>query len=104
MPRGLTNYRETTLLDSEHFLPADKRQELKYWWLRKPRGANVPDWDIASNCTLEGRKRLLLVEAKAHDKELSEAGKSAWNRRREVSGTPVWFLIRSARLRLEFVG
>ena len=76
MPRGLKDYKETTLLDSSYFLPRDKCQELKNWWLIKPRGAMLPNWDIASTCTIKGVKGLLLVEAKAHDKELSEAGKS----------------------------
>jgi hypothetical protein len=76
MPRGLKNYKETTLVESSHFLPPDKRQELRNWWFKKPRGARGPNWDIASTCTIEGVKGLLLVEAKAHDKELSEAGKS----------------------------
>jgi hypothetical protein len=49
---------------------------LTNWWLKKPRGARVPNWDIASTCTIEGVKGLLLAEAKAHNKELSEAGKS----------------------------
>lgn len=76
MPRGLKDYKETTLIDSSYFLQPDKRRELKTWWLKKPRGAMLPNWDIASTCTIEGVKGLLLVEAKAHDKELSEAGKS----------------------------
>jgi len=75
MPQGLKNYKETTLLDSSCFLSRDKCQELRHWWLRKPRGARLPNWDIASTCTIEGVKGLLLVEAKAHDRELSEAGK-----------------------------
>lgn len=76
MPRGLKDYKETTLLGSSHFLPSDKRRNLRNWWLQKPRGARVTNWDIASTCTVEGMKGLLLVEAKAHNKELSEAGKS----------------------------
>ena len=76
MPRGLTDYKETTLIERGLFLPPDKRQKLRNWWLEKPRGARVPNWDIASTSTIEGVKGLLLVEAKAHDKELSEAGKS----------------------------
>jgi hypothetical protein len=76
MPQGLRDYKETALLDSSYFLPRDKCQELKNWWLKKPRGAMLPNWDIASTCTIEAVKGLLLVEAKAHDKELSEAGKS----------------------------
>jgi len=76
MPRGLRDYRETTLVDTADFLPPDKCKELIKWWLDKPRGANLPNWDIASTCTIEGKKGLVLVEAKAHDMELSKAGKS----------------------------
>ena len=76
MPRGLRDYRETTLVDSSDFLTPDRCKALTDWWLEKLRGANLPNWDIASTCTIEGIKGLLLVEAKAHDKELSEAGKS----------------------------
>ena len=75
MPKGLSNYKETTLLDNDHFLSSDRRRELKYWWLKKPRGAMLPNWDIAATCTIERGKGLLLIEAKAHDRELSEAGK-----------------------------
>lgn len=76
MPRGLRDYEESTLVDSTCFLTPDKSKALTEWWLQKPRGARLPNWDIASTCTIEGVKGLLLVEAKAHDKELSEAGKS----------------------------
>jgi hypothetical protein len=76
MPRGLTEYRETTLVDNSDFLTPDRRKALTDWWLEKLRGANLPNWDIASTCTIEKTKGLVLVEAKAHDKELSEAGKS----------------------------
>jgi len=76
MPRGLRDHRETTLVDSSDFLTPDRCKALTDWWLEKLRGANLPNWDIASTCTIEGIKGLLLVEAKAHDKELSEAGKS----------------------------
>ena len=76
MPRGLRDYKETTLVDNNDFLPNDKPKALIEWWLEKPRKARLPNWDIASTCLIEGTKGLLLVEAKAHDKELSEAGKS----------------------------
>jgi len=76
MPRGLRDYKETTLVDCTYFLTTEKCKVLIEWWLEKPRGAMLPNWDIASTCTIEGRKGLLLIEAKAHDKELSEAGKS----------------------------
>jgi hypothetical protein len=76
MPRGLKDYEESTLVDSSHFLSAEKRKALKEWWLIKPRGAMLPNWDIASTCRIGGARGLVLVEAKAHDNELSEAGKS----------------------------
>lgn len=76
MPQGLMNPRETILIDDSRFLSDDNRQAVREWWLRRPRGARLPNWDIASTCTIEGMRGLLLVEAKAHDKELSRAGKS----------------------------
>lgn len=75
-PRGLMEPQETTLVDSSEFITPDKCKALTEWWLEKTRGANLPNWDVASTCTIEGMKGLLLVEAKAHDKELSEVGKS----------------------------
>lgn len=52
------------------------RTELSNWWLAVRRGANTPNWDLASTCMIEGREGLLLVEAKAHSNELSTTGKS----------------------------
>ncbi len=52
------------------------QQALQEWWLAVARGANTPNWDIASTCTIDGTPGLLLVEAKAHFKELGHAGKS----------------------------
>lgn len=41
------------------------------WWLARPHSrANTPNWDIASTCHINGQPGLLLVEAKAHLKEL----------------------------------
>ena len=48
--------------------------QLRKWWLSAPRGANTPNWDIASTCTIKGQRGLLLVEAKAHSAELGESG------------------------------
>ena len=48
--------------------------QLRKWWLSVPRGANTPNWDIASTCTIKGQRGLLLVEAKAHSAELGESG------------------------------
>ena len=57
------------------FVTPQIRQKLLDWWLDVARGANTPNWDLASTCEIEGRQGLLLVEAKAHEKELSEKGK-----------------------------
>lgn len=58
------------------FLDKDKAQRIQAWWLKYRRGANTPNWDIASTCTIDKVKGLLLIEAKAHNKELSIDGKS----------------------------
>ena len=47
--------------------------QLRNWWLAVPKGANTPNWDIASTCTIKGQPGLLLVEAKAHSAELGES-------------------------------
>lgn len=47
------------------------KNDLLHWWLAAGYGrANTPNWDIASSCTIQGQPGLLLVEAKAHLKEL----------------------------------
>lgn len=48
---------------------------LTSWWLKHPRGANTPNWDLAVSCEVEGAPGLILVEAKANVPELSAAGK-----------------------------
>jgi hypothetical protein len=50
-------------------------QTIRSWWLQHERGANTPNWDIALSCDVEDRPGLILVEAKANEPELSEAGK-----------------------------
>jgi hypothetical protein len=52
------------------------RRDLQRWWLAAPRGANTPNWDLAAHATLKGKPALVLVEAKANERELSEAGKA----------------------------
>ena len=53
-------------------LPVETRQKLRKWWLAEGGGrARTPNWDIASACRIFGREGLLLVEAKAHQAELS---------------------------------
>jgi hypothetical protein len=51
-------------------------RELLAWWLGPARSSGTtPTIDIASTCTVGGRRGLLLIEAKAHDNELERAGK-----------------------------
>jgi len=82
MPLGFDDISEATLPEAERLLPAEVRLELKRWWLAVPsRKAMTPNWDIASTCTIEGKPGMVLIEAKAHDKELinEEVGKRYTN-------------------------
>lgn len=54
--------------------------ELKRWWLTVATvTTRTPNWDIASQCTVDGKPGMLLIEAKAHDQELikEETGRRA---------------------------
>jgi hypothetical protein len=55
------------------------RTTLTRWWLAKRGRANTPNWDLVSTCRIEDRKGLILVEAKAHEGELSDDRGSASN-------------------------
>lgn len=63
------------------FVAVGDRIRLRDWWLAVKRGANTPNWDLASTCRVEGKRGLLLVEAKAHTGELSDGGTGASNQR-----------------------
>ena len=67
---------EARLDRDRRFVAPGARHGLRDWWLEVVRGANTPNWDVASMCLIEGREGLLLVEAKAHLSELSRQGKS----------------------------
>jgi hypothetical protein len=56
-------------------LTEDNQQDLTKWWLVHRSGANTPNWDFAAGASFNGRKGLILVEAKAHVGELETAGK-----------------------------
>lgn len=43
------------------------------WWLKT--NVRTPNWDLISTCTINGRKGILLVEAKAHVGELKKEEK-----------------------------
>jgi hypothetical protein len=63
---------EAKLGESIGFLSEEQREEVTSWWLAVRKGANTPNWHIASTCTIGEKKGLLLVEAKAHVAELKE--------------------------------
>ena len=63
------------------FVAPGVRNQLRDWWLAVKRGANTPNWDLASTCRVEGKRGLLLVEAKAHTGELLDGGTGATNAR-----------------------
>lgn len=86
MPRGKPLYRngfwdddlakEVDLIKTNNLVSQGIQGALRSWWLAVARNARTPNWDIASTCEVEGRRGLLLVEAKAHENELSYSGKS----------------------------
>lgn len=52
-------------------LPFAISECLGNWWLAvQENNPRTPNWDIASTCTVRGKKGLFLVEAKAHWNEL----------------------------------
>lgn len=76
-PQGTSDVREAQLDKAVEggavLLPESIRRQLREWWLAEGAGrSRTPNWDIASTCSVCGRKGLLLVEAKAHAKELSK--------------------------------
>jgi hypothetical protein len=83
MPQGFGNkdetqfekaqVREAQLHQACRLIPdAEIRSNLAKWWLAvESLRSRTPNFDIASTCRIEGKKGLLLVEAKAHDEELN---------------------------------
>ncbi len=62
---------------------------LRSWWLVHERGANVPNWDLAATCKIDGQTGLVLVEAKAQ-RERVESRRQRSSRRAlvELEGEP----------------
>lgn len=71
----LSPTREAKLGEDEGFLSPEHRESVTHWWLDVVRHANTPNWDIACTCQINGKRGMLLVEAKAYDRELSSSGK-----------------------------
>lgn len=78
MPQGRTQALEARLETfGPRVLPGVLNwNDVRNWWLVHHRGANTPNWDLASTCSLNGRRGLVLVEAKANVPELKTDGKS----------------------------
>ncbi len=72
MPEGFCRTEEAQMDKAWRLLPpVQERNCLRQWWLAESgENTRTPTWDIASTCTVDGRKGFLLVEAKAHTKEL----------------------------------
>jgi hypothetical protein len=75
MPAGFPNPNEPELDKDGDFLSKSQQSELSKWWLAV--SAKTPTWDLVSTCTIDGKKGLILVEAKAHVAEMSHSGKTA---------------------------
>lgn len=84
MPRGLpilkpdqtwdvTRTQEAKLDQPNDLITATESKAVSEWWLPNTRNANTQNLDIASTCKVSGKDGVLLVEAKAHAKELAEA-------------------------------
>jgi hypothetical protein len=66
MPEGFAQCDEAQLHTSERIIPDPKiRASLWSWWLAVPgaRRTTTPNWDIASTCSVRGKRGLLLIEA-----------------------------------------
>ena len=77
---------EGQLHQARRLLSPQDCQALSDWWLAVlSHDSQTPNWDIASTCTVDGRKGVLLVVAKAHNQELKaedRVGGSRPNRER----------------------
>lgn len=47
-----------------------KADAVTNWWIKK--GSATPKWDLISTCKIDGKRGILLVEAKAHKGELKK--------------------------------
>jgi hypothetical protein len=77
MPLGFDAREEAQLHKAERLIPSRAdRLALTRWWLEDARPTSrTPTWDIASTCSIDGHRGLLLVEAKAYPGEMTNEGK-----------------------------
>ena len=69
-PDGFLKPDEPKLGETVGLLDEPQRKLVTDWWLAKPGRANTPNWDLGCKTIIDGRHGLMLVEAKAHEKEL----------------------------------
>ncbi len=70
MPEGFCRIEEAQLDQTPELLSQENCDKLRDWWLAVPRrNTRTPNWDIASTCTVDDARGILLVEAKAHNEE-----------------------------------
>ncbi len=77
MPKGIHSDKEAELKDflKAHFSKT-LGDDIKTWWLAAAStNSRTPNWDLASTCTINNQKGLVLVEAKAHVGELDNESK-----------------------------
>jgi len=94
VPAGSVQPREWNLVKflQEHCITAMDVDRFSTWWVRQ--GA-PPTWDLISQCLIDDRPGILLVEAKAHENELSSEGKLITFR--NLAGSPQDVMSRIAR-------
>lgn len=85
MPAGLHAFEEAKLGETPGVLSDDHREAVTAWWLAVREQANTPNWDIAATAAVKGRRGLVLVEAKAHVRELKADGKPPGRAENDVS-------------------
>jgi hypothetical protein len=72
MPGGFDDTEEAQLHRAPRVLDPRISDQLRIWWLAAASSkAKSPNFDIASTCQIDGKRGLLLIEAKAHDEELA---------------------------------
>jgi hypothetical protein len=88
VPCGFVDCAEAELDKADRLLGESCRRSLAAWWLPPQlHGKRTPNFDIASTCAINGQAGLLLIEAKAHDQELTkEASGRQLRKRRQSKG------------------
>ena len=59
LPQGLHAPAEARLGRTPDLLSTDQREALANWWLAIRRGANTPNWDLATTSAVQGHPGLL---------------------------------------------